>query len=142
VLSKLPIAASILGRSDAVRHLIPNQIRAITPERATAYRNGGVLANRMSLREGPQALAAERLGRAAQALHLALLQSAPAAPGEDGVIRVFPAWPKDWDARFTLLARGGFLVTSSMANGAIESVELVSNVGVPCRVRNPWEPPK
>ncbi len=138
VLSKLPIAASILGRSEAVRYLIANQIRAITPERKTAYRNGGVLANRMTLREGPQGLDAERLGRAAQALHLALLQSAPAAPGEEPVVRVFPAWPKDWDARFTLLARGAFLVTSSMTNGTAHSVELVSNAGAPCRLRNPW----
>lgn len=138
VLSQLPIAAAILGRANAVRFLIPNQIRGIRPERATAYRGGGVLANRMSLREGPQALAAERLGRAAQALHLALLQSAPANPGEEPVIRVFPAWPRDWDARFTLLARGGFLVTSSIRNGSIESVKLVSNAGAPCRVRNPW----
>ena len=82
VLSKLPIAAASLGRADAVKFLIPNQMRALSPERATAYLNGGVLANRMTLREGPQALDAERLGRASEALHLALLQSNPPAPGE------------------------------------------------------------
>jgi hypothetical protein len=97
-----------------------------------------VLANRMTLREGPQALDAERIGRAAEALHLALLQSGPAEPGEDPVLRLFPAWPKEWNAKFTLLARGGFLVTSSMKNGAIDSVELVSNAGATCRMRNPW----
>jgi hypothetical protein len=86
--------------------LIPNQIRALTPERNTAYKNGGVLANRMTLREGPQALDAQRLGRAAEALHLALLQSAPPGPGEDSVICLFAACPKEWSARFTLLARG------------------------------------
>lgn len=135
VLSKLPIAASILGRSDAVRDLVPAQIRG-TPERVT--RNGGVLRNRMSLREGPQALAAERLGRAAQALHLALLQSAPAEPAGEPVIRLFPAWPKDWDACFTLRARGGFLVSSAMQNGKVKAVELVSHTGVSCRLHNPW----
>ncbi len=50
VLSKLPIAAASLGRAAAVRFLIPNQMRALAPERATAYRNGGVLLNRMTLR--------------------------------------------------------------------------------------------
>jgi hypothetical protein len=121
-----------------VRYLIPNQIRALSPERNTAYKSGGVLANRMTLREGPQALDAQRLGRAAEALHLALLQSMPPAPGEESVIRLFAACPKEWNARFTLLARGGFLVTAAIEQGEIHSVELVSQAGAPCRVRNPW----
>ncbi|MBZ5619422.1 MAG: glycoside hydrolase family 95 protein [Acidobacteriia bacterium] len=139
VLSKIPIAAASLGRAEAVRYLIPNQIRALAPERATAYRNGGVLANRMTLREGPQALDAQRLGRAAEGLHLALLQSNPPAPGEDPILHVFPAWPKEWDARYTLLGRGAFLVSSSMRNGRVEFVELESQQGAECRLRNPFE---
>ena len=75
VLSKMAIAGTTLGRVDATRFLVPNQIRALTAERPTAYRGGQVLANRMTLREGPQALDAQRLGRAAEALQLALLQS-------------------------------------------------------------------
>jgi len=138
VLSKLPIAAASVGRADAVRVMLPNQIRALQPERATAYRNGGVLANRMTLREGPQALDAERLGRAAEALHLALLQSNPPAPGEDPIVHVFPAWPKEWDARFTLLARGAFLVSSSIKKSQVEFVELESKAGAECRLRNPF----
>lgn len=138
VLSKSAIAAASLGRAEAVRYLIPNQIRALAPERATAYRNGGVLANRMTLREGPQALDAQRLGRAAEALHLALLQSNPPAPGEDPILHVFPAWPKEWDARYALLARGAFLVSSSMRNSTVEFVELESQMGAECRLRNPF----
>jgi hypothetical protein len=138
VLSKLAIAASAIGRADAVRFLIPNQMRALRQERATAYRGGGVLANRMTLREGPQALDAQRLGRAAEALHLALLQSAPPSPGAAPVIRVFPAWPKEWDASYTLIARGAFLVTSSIERGRIGFVELESQAGSECRLRNPW----
>jgi hypothetical protein len=139
VLSKLPIAAASLGRAEAVRFLIPNQVRALAPERGTSYKNGGVLANRMTLREGPQALDAQRLGRAAEALHLALLQSNPPAPAEDPILHVFPAWPKEWDAAYTLLARGAFLVSSSMRNGRVEFVELDSQQGAPCRLRNPFE---
>jgi hypothetical protein len=138
VLSKVAIAAASLGRSDAVRILVPNQIRALAPERPTAYKNGGVLANRMTLREGPQALDAQRLGRASEALHLALLASNPPAPGEDPILHVFPAWPKEWDARYTLLARGAFLVSSSMRAGSVEFVELVSQAGAECRLRNPF----
>ncbi len=138
VLSKLAIAAAQLGRVEAVRYLIPAQIQVKSPERGTAYKNGGVLANRMTLREGPQALDAQRLGRSSEALHLALLQSNPPAPGADPVLRVFAAWPKDWDASFRLLARGGFLVAASMKKGRVEFVEVESLAGAECRLRNPW----
>lgn len=139
VLSKLAIAAAALGRADAVRHLIPNQMRGLTRERGTAYGGGGALRNRLSLREGPQALDAQRLGRAAEALHLALIQSIPPEPGGDPVIHLFPAWPKDWDASFRLLARGAFLVTAAMRKGVIGPVELESLAGSECRIRNPWK---
>lgn len=138
VLSKLAIAAALLGKSDAVRFLIPNQIRVLTQERESAYKNGSVLANRMTLREGPQALDAQRLGRAAEALHSALLQSLPPAPGATPVIHVFPAWPREWNASYTLLARGGFLVTSSIDSGRVSFVELLSRSGAECTLRNPW----
>ncbi|HEY2019497.1 MAG TPA: hypothetical protein VGH38_38585 [Bryobacteraceae bacterium] len=138
VLSKMAMAAASLGRADAVRVFIPNQIRALTPERGTAYKGGAVLANRMTLREGPQALDAQRLGRASEALHLALLQSNPPAPGEDPILHLFPAWPKEWNAQYALAARGAFLVSSSFVNGRVEFVGLESRAGVECRVRNPW----
>jgi len=138
VLSKLAIAAAALGRADAVRVLIPNQIRALRRERESAYKGGGVLANRMTLREGHQALDAQRLGRASEALQLALLQSNPPEPGEDPVLRVFPAWPRDWDASYALRARGGFVVSASIQKGRIGFVELRSHAGARARLRNPW----
>jgi len=138
VLSKMAIAGTTLGRVAATRVLVPNQIRALIAERRTAYRGGQVLANRMTLREGPQALDAQRLGRAAEALQLALLQSAPGAPAADPVIRLFPAWPEDWEAQFTLRARGGFLVKSATRDGRITLVELHSLAGATARIRNPW----
>jgi len=138
VLSKLGIAAATLGKSDEIRYMLANQMRAIRPERSTAYRNGGVLLNRMTLREGPQALDAQRLGRAAEALHIALLQSAPPEPGADPVIRLFSAWPRDWKATFQLRARGAFLVTARFENGSVKNVQLVSQAGAQCRILNPW----
>jgi hypothetical protein len=139
VLSKLPIAGATLGRVEAVRHLVPNQIRVLTAERDTAYRGGRVLANRMTLREGPQALDAQRLGRAAEALQLALLQSAPGTPAGQPMIRLAPAWPAEWDAQFTLRARGAFLVSASIRGGRAAFVELRSLAGAPVRLRNPWD---
>jgi alpha-L-fucosidase 2 len=54
------------------------------------------------------------------------------------VIRLFPAWPPEWDARFTLRARGAFVVSASQKSGRVESVELRSEAGAVCRLHNPW----
>jgi hypothetical protein len=58
----------------------------------------------------------------------------------DDVIRVFPAWPEQQDARFQRLrTQGGFLVSSSLVAGKIDSVEVESTVGGPLRLINPWK---
>lgn len=129
VLSKLPVTGTQLGRKEATRYLIPNQIQTAEIE---------VLRNRMDLREGYQTTGVQRLGRAADALHYALCQGIPAKPGGDPIIRVFPAWPEEWDAQFTLLCRGNFVVTSAFKNGSVEFVEIKSNAGRECKIRNPW----
>lgn len=129
VLSKLGVTAAMMGRAEHVRYLLPNQIDS---------QEAAPLANRMDLREGQQTTSVQRLGRAADTLHNALCQSIPALPGKEPVIRVFPAWPKEWDASFALLARGAFLVGSSMKAGKIESVRIESQAGGECRLRNPW----
>jgi hypothetical protein len=56
------------------------------------------------------------------------------------VIRVFPAWPRERDARFRKLrTQGGFLVSSSLVNGRIRPVEVESTVGGTLRLVSPWE---
>lgn len=56
------------------------------------------------------------------------------------VIRVFPAWPRQRNARFRQLrTQGGFLVTSSMENGKIDRIVVKSTVGGPLRIVSPWE---
>jgi hypothetical protein len=129
VLSKLPVSGVLLGRKDAARHLLPNQI---------SMAETGVLRNRMDLREGKQTTGVQRLGRMADALHNALCQSIPSKPGEDHVIHLFPAFPEEWEAEFSLLCRGHFMVTSSFQNGNTKFVRIVSNSGKECRIRNPW----
>jgi hypothetical protein len=78
------------------------------------------------------------LGSCSDALQQALLQCLAPKPGGDPILRVFPAWPTEWDAAFQLLAKGGFLVTSSMRRGQIEFVEVRSQLGGECTLRNPW----
>jgi hypothetical protein len=57
----------------------------------------------------------------------------------DHIIRVFPAWPKEKDARFTnLRAQGGFLVSAEQKDGKVAKVEITSTVGGRLRVLDPW----
>ncbi len=56
------------------------------------------------------------------------------------VIRAFPAWPKDRNARFQhLRTQGGFLVSASMQDSKISRIEIKSTVGGPLRIVSPWK---
>jgi len=65
------------------------------------------------------------------AINEMLLQS------HEGVIRVFPATPAHWNARFTLHAVGGFVVTSEKTPD-VKYVAVRSRLGRTCCVVNPW----
>jgi hypothetical protein len=57
----------------------------------------------------------------------------------DGIIRVFPCWPKEKDAGFTSLrAQGGFLVSAEQKAGVVAKLEISSTVGGRLRLLNPW----
>lgn len=60
-----------------------------------------------------------------------------------GIIRVFPALPDAWkDASFAgFRAEGAFLVSAVMRNGAVEKVEIFSEAGGFCRIKNPFGGP-
>ncbi|OAS13272.1 CBM35 domain-containing protein [Paenibacillus oryzisoli] len=81
---------------------------------------------------------AEGYGTFSAAIQEALNQSLSPTPVGDPVIRVFPAWPTAWDAKYKLLAKDGFEVSSSMKSGDIQYVEIESKLGNVARVRNPW----
>jgi hypothetical protein len=142
VLSRAAVVAANLGLAEDVKFLIPAQIRSVKEDNCDYPGCGvsgvGVLRNRLMLREGPGAIECERLGLASHALQNALLQSVPPAPGKEPVNFIFPAWPKEWDAQFTLAARDAFVISASMEKGRIGFVEIQSNKGGPCRVQNPW----
>jgi hypothetical protein len=70
---------------------------------------------------------------AAGAVAELLLQSA------GDILRVFPAWPKEQDARFeNLRAQGGFLVTAEQRAGKITRLRIVSTAAGTLRLLDPW----
>jgi hypothetical protein len=55
------------------------------------------------------------------------------------VVRVFPCWPKEQDAKFTnLRAQGGFLVSAEQKDGKVTKLEITSTVGGTLRLLDPW----
>jgi hypothetical protein len=141
--SRVPVSAAKLGRPEHLRYLLPNLIKRLVPVGDDCDWEGvgkvAVLRNRLGMREGPGCIEYERGGILARSLHAALLMDVPPAPGEDEVLQVFASWPKEWDAQFTLVARGAFVVTSAMNSGQVEFVEIKSQAGGDCRLRNPWQ---
>jgi hypothetical protein len=96
-----------------------------------------IFKNRLRLREGPGAIDAEHIAGLSAGIHFTMLDSKPDSVGE-GPITIFNQWPKDWDAAFRLLARGGFVVASAQKGGVVPFVEIVSQLGGTCLLRNPW----
>jgi hypothetical protein len=68
----------------------------------------------------------------AAAVNESLIQS------HDGVIRVGAAIVDGQNARFTLHAQDGFVVSSEIENGKILWIGIESKLGKSCKVANPW----
>ncbi len=129
---RTPIASVRAGRGEELPAIL-----------AAYYAAFGALENGWSLFEGHgeienQAHSIEPLGCISFLLQEGVLQGVSARPGQPEVISLFPAWPKEWNASFRLLTRGGFVVSSAMRDGEILSVEIESRRGEACRLRNPW----
>lgn len=59
--------------------------------------------------------------------------------GHNGVIRLFPGWPKERDAAFaTIRCWGAFLVSGKLKGGVVQDVTILSERGSDCTVVNPW----
>ena len=57
----------------------------------------------------------------------------------EGVLRLFPCWPANQNARFVnLRAWGAFLVSAELRDGVVQSVRILSEKGGACRISNPW----
>lgn len=58
----------------------------------------------------------------------------------NGILRLFPAAPKRWNAAFdNFRAEGAFLVSSSMARGMVKYVSIKSLAGGSLKIKNPWK---
>ena len=57
-----------------------------------------------------------------------------------GILRIFPAIPSEWkDISFTTLrAQGAFLVSAKQMSGKVEKVEISSEKGGICKLKNPF----
>jgi len=89
--------------------------------------------------EGEQALSVEILGALAAGMQDALLQAVSPSPGEAEVIRLFPAWPDDWDVSFMLRCRGGYIISSQKTGREVAFVHIQSLSGERLRIHNPWD---
>ena len=136
ILSQNTIVAANMGEADDLRELLNRHVNRVGTN--PSY----LLANRMSLEEGVQTQGVEHLGTASYAVQRGLCQSIAPRPGAEPVIRLFPAWPREWDASFELLCRRGFLVRSAIEEGQIPFVEITSQFGGECKIRNPWNTSK
>lgn len=68
----------------------------------------------------------------ATAINEMLLQS------HDGVIRICPAVPQQWEVRFDLSAQGGFRVSAERKGGRTSWVAVESRRGGTCCLAHPW----
>ncbi len=58
--------------------------------------------------------------------------------GEPRALRVFPGLPPGWNASFEMIAPGGFRVCAEASEGMPRYVAIISLLGGPCRLFNPW----
>ncbi len=115
-----PVQAARLGLADEFR----SSTLALT-ERYQIYPSG--LASFL----GPSFLV-EQIGVLADALQQALVQD------YDGLIRIAPAWPRDWDADGTVYIQHGSKADVQIRRGKIISVGLEVGQTGQVRIRNPW----
>ncbi|MBL7133825.1 MAG: hypothetical protein ISS78_06985, partial [Phycisphaerae bacterium] len=60
--------------------------------------------------------------------------------GHQNVLRVFPVWPKDKNARFmSIRVWGAFLVSGELKGGKVLYVKIHSEKGRDCTLVNPWQ---
>jgi hypothetical protein len=97
-----------------------------------------IFRNHLRLREGPGAIDAEHIAGLSAGIHQTMVNSRPESVKDDEPMTILNRWPKDWDAAFSLLARGGFVVGAVQKNGVVPLVEILSQQGGRCTLANPW----
>ena len=141
-MSAYPRIFAAMGRGDILCDNIIRQLNSETAanEHCFFVENGAqaVYQNRLTAREGINAISAQRLGNAAAGLQMGLLQCSGGAPTLQPVVRIFPAWNSEWNAEFELWSRGGFKISSSFENGATQFVRAAATREDRLVIMNPW----
>jgi hypothetical protein len=141
-MSGMGLVLANMGRAKEMAEVIVGQINCINAAQEYCYYedNGSAprFENRLTSREGVNAMSGQRLGNAAAAIQLALLQSGGGTPAGDPVIRLFPALPTRWNTHFKLYTRGGFTVETWCKAGIPGKAVFTSTLGQKLAVRNVW----
>lgn len=116
-----PVQAARLGLADELKA----SLLALT-EKYQTYPSGFA-----SFAGGPE-FYVEQIGIVSDALQQAL------ADDHDDLIRIAPAWPRDWDANGEVSLRHQRKAIVDVHDGKILRVALVSGSAGPVRIRNPW----
>lgn len=139
-MSKMGAVLAGMGYGDEMGRVITAQSKCINAEQEYCYyENNGrtpYFENRLTAREGINAISAQRLGNISYAIQQGLLQSDGGSPTAEPVLRLFPALPGGWNARFLLYAQGGFRVEASCEKGVLQNAVITSSLGQKLRVRN------
>ncbi|WP_168120565.1 hypothetical protein [Paenibacillus sp. HB172176] len=135
------IAPGRMGDKEAVEQFVPKLLLEVSPDNFCDPEGSGftvILDNRLTLREGPQAISGQRMGQATEAMINALCRAFPPSPAEEPVLHLFSALPESWDAEIRLPAANGYQVEACKRNGTIEYVKLTASRDLPLLVCNPW----
>lgn len=132
-----------MGEGDMACEIMIKQIHAemAAMEHCWFVENGAqnVYRNRLTAREGINAISAQRLGNVAAAIQLCLLQSTGGKPTAEPVIRVFPALKRAWNGEYELFARGGLKVHARRSQGKVEFVQITATRDAHLALVNPWD---
>lgn len=132
------ISISRMGDKKAMKYYLPMLLQGQDHRDSRDSVFWNVLDNRMTLREGVQALSAERIGQISEAVALSLCSCVSAEPGKKPVLHLFPSYPDEWDASFFLPAANGYWVNAEKRNGQICRIELSGDSTETLEVCNPW----
>lgn len=130
-----------MGDKKAVEFFLPEIIENVNPENFIDREGTGytvILDNRMTLREGVQAIGAQRLGQASESMACALCNGVPGAPGEELVLHLFEGLPDGWDAEFELPGGNGYQIYAKKEKGEICYLKFKSHGERKLLVCNPW----
>lgn len=120
------VQAARLGQADEFR----SRVTAIT-RKTQVHPNGfAALNNDASYQNLPYI---EQMAGVTAAMNEAFIQ------GHDGIIRIAPAWPSNWEGSGSAHVLGNTVVSAQVRNGSAVTVAIKAGETADLTVRNPWQ---